>query len=56
VFEGIFDFEPTPEISTIEESIYSQAQKAGKQIVSIDSIVKILKGEKEWAGVYTVPK
>jgi len=56
VFEGIFDFEPTPEISTIEESIYSQAQKAGKQIVSIDSIVKILKGEKEWAGVYNAPK
>jgi len=56
ILEGIFDFKPTPEIPTVEESIYSQAKKAKREIVSIDSMVKILKGEGEWAGVYPAPK
>jgi len=56
VFEGVFDFEPTLEIPTVEESIYSQAKKAGKEIKSIDSMVQILKGEREWTGVYNAPK
>lgn len=56
--EGEFDFNPTPEIPTIEDSIRHQAENKGCKLISIDSIVKE-KGrryEGKWAGVYNPPE
>jgi len=57
VKKGSFYFIPTPEAPTIEENIRKQAEKAGKEIVSIDLIMKVGRRDtkKKWAGVYKNP-
>lgn len=55
IIKGEFDFAPTPEIPTVEDNLHKQAKDKGKEIKSIDSVVRILRGNKKWAGVYSVP-
>ena len=57
VKEGSFYFKPTPEAPTIEDSLYQQAEKAGKKIVSIDAVIRVKRSAegRKWAGVYSNP-
>jgi len=56
VLEGKLYFEPVPEIQTVEERIYHEAEKKGLEVKSIDALIKESRGEKAWSGVYANPK
>lgn len=56
--KGEIDFEPTPEIPTVEKLLHQQAKERGHEIASIDFLAKVrgVRGEKKWAGVYSPPQ
>jgi len=55
IIEGEFDFKPTLEVPTVEDSLNKQAKDRGAEIVSIESVVRTWwsKGrDKKWSGIY----
>lgn len=53
--EGEFDFKPTLEMPTVEDSLNKQTKDKGAEIISIESVIRTWwnKGrDKKWSGIY----